>query len=907
MVPSFLRGLLALAVGTAMALPVAAAPLEATRITLENAARLLPKGPDAAAGIGDWFLGNGTICAAVSDPDHESFLSTGGGVLIDVTHCGKDDDEFTVLQPLLNFSREQIGAVRDIRAETDSSAARIVTAGQHNGVCFETAYRLDHDRPSELAITTTLERVEEGPRVFIFGDIALHASGQLAPFVLSTRNPEHSRGYEHPAFDVEKPFEMIGAIHPADVQVLVGADANRPGVSYGLRQQGATLEEADGVSVELPSIALNSGDFSLVGIFTRPFWIGDATAPGLLEMGQSLFMDLKPGDRLRYERRLILGDRADVASVTDHIWESEGIVMGRVDDPYARVSIEDAGGHPTTAILPEPNGSFELRLPAGSYRLWARTTDGRSQSVAFDHAGDRTEVAIPSLGPPARIALPRGSPMRLVFEGRDGTPNPEFGDDGRNFSVGGVRQRSSQRASWLSLAGIDSDPDAIAIPAGKYRAFATRGPEFGVTQIDFEAVAGELRPLDIHPPGRLFSLPGWISADLHVHTGFSDDSGLPVEDQLRAFRAQGAEVIVSTEHDRVVDYAPSLRSLGLASEIQSVIGVEMTTTAHGGATPHTAGHANAFPLPLRPLEYRGGAPSTEGQRLRQTLANQKASGFGTLVQLNHPRPFSGQDDELQDGSLFTHLSVSGESYDPTQPLDAERNRALSEPDPRSGLRDLDFDVMELLNSSSMPQYRATRADWFSFLLQGEYRPGTANSDSHVLGQIVGIPRNHVRLPSDVAFDEKKFIGAIRKGHLVGTTGPLLEATLGSSGPGDTFSGRTAVLEVSVQAAHWVPVGEVRVYVNAARVARLPVRAGQVLQVPLEFSKDSFVTVEVEGPAEGVYAKVLPGFTPFAFANPIFVDADGDGRWTAPGLPDSLPDTLSEPLAESAQFGTSGGS
>jgi len=26
---------------------------------------------------------------------------------------------------------------------------------------------------------------------------------------------------------------------------------------------------------------------------------------------------------------------------------------------------------------------------------------------------------------------------------------------------------------------------------------------------------------------------------------------------------------------------------------------------------------------------------------------------------------------------------------------------------------------------------------------------------------------------------------------------------------------------------------------------------------------------------------LTGFTPFAFTNPIFVDADGDGRWTAP--------------------------
>ena len=42
-------------------------------------------------------------------------------------------------------------------------------------------------------------------------------------------------------------------------------------------------------------------------------------------------------------------------------------------------------------------------------------------------------------------------------------------------------------------------------------------------------------------------------------------------------------------------------------------------------------------------------------------------------------------------------------------------------------------------------------------------------------------------------------------------------------------------------------------------------------------------LEVEGSAEGIYAELYPGFTPFAFTNPIFVDADGDGAWSAPGF------------------------
>ena len=60
-----------------------------------------------------------------------------------------------------------------------------------------------------------------------------------------------------------------------------------------------------------------------------------------------------------------------------------------------------------------------------------------------------------------------------------------------------------------------------------------------------------------------------------------------------------------------------------------------------------------------------------------------------------------------------------------------------------------------------------------------------------------------------------------------------------------------------------------------------------MTVPLEFASDSFVTVEVQGDPlgedAGRYRAVAPGFTPLAFSNPIFVDADGDGAWTAPGL------------------------
>jgi hypothetical protein len=69
-------------------------------------------------------------------------------------------------------------------------------------------------------------------------------------------------------------------------------------------------------------------------------------------------------------------------------------------------------------------------------------------------------------------------------------------------------------------------------------------------------------------------------------------------------------------------------------------------------------------------------------------------------------------------------------------------------------------------------------------------------------------------------------------------------------------------------------------------------------VALRFDRDAFVVVEVSGtPAPAsAYATLAPGFTSLAFANPVFVDADGDGAWTAPGLPSEPPPALADPLA-----------
>jgi hypothetical protein len=448
----------------------------------------------------------------------------------------------------------------------------------------------------------------------------------------------------------------------------------------------------------------------------------------------------------------------------------------------------------------------------------------------------------------------------------------------------------------VSLAGIPGDREEIALAAGDYQVYATRGPEYGIGRTSISLQPGEVVPLEIEMPKWVLATPGWVSADLHVHSVGSDDSSLPLRTRIDTVMGQGLDVVVSTDHDQLVDYAPLIHRLGLADRVASVVGAEITATAQEAPVPYTAGHLNAFPLQLRPEQYRDGAPRGEALRVREIVEQIHALGGARLVQMNHPRG-PGIDDKIE--NYFSHLGVEGESFDPTLALTASPNRVMVEPDPDSGLRDLDFDAIELMNGPSMIHYYRTRADWFSLLLQGEFRAATANSDSHRLEQLLAQPRNYVRLAGDTPgrFDEAGFVRAVREGRLYGTTGPILEVGLGEAGLGETFQGSSGTLRVGVEAADWVPVSTLRVYVNAALEEEMPIRAGEAREVGLEFAGDAFVTVEVKGEVDATFEALSPGFASFAFTNPIFVDADGDGKWTAPGLPASLPATIRDPLRE----------
>ena len=99
------------------------------------------------------------------------------------------------------------------------------------------------------------------------------------------------------------------------------------------------------------------------------------------------------------------------------------------------------------------------------------------------------------------------------------------------------------------------------------------------------------------------------------------------------------------------------------------------------------------------------------------------------------------------------------------------------------------------------------------------------------------------------------------------------------------------MDITVQAAPWIAVNRVVVYLNGAEAKRWIVPASEsVVRFHQSFEvttpRDGWVVVRVDGdkslaPVVGD-RKTFTAY-PFALTNPVFLDVDGDGKYRA-GLP-----------------------
>jgi len=489
-------------------------------------------------------------------------------------------------------------------------------------------------------------------------------------------------------------------------------------------------------------------------------------------------------------------------------------------------------------------------------------------------------------------------------------------------AVGFGTNDSGTLLSWFqNKAYLGSGTATLDVPSGVYDVWASRGPEWTAVHQTVDT-SQPVQPL-VFTLSRAVDTTGYLAADFHIHARPSFESALQspplpaLPDRVLHYMTEGIEIMGSSDHDCIVDYAHVIASLGLGGLVTSLVGVEATP----GTNAYPDGNGNcdqlgpdSSPANTEPGHWSGYPLSPSGTY--QTTADSgipaasiydMLRGFGdssTLVQLNHPYYATGY-------ANIGWLDKSG--FNPSVPIPATwpgnslpTNAFLRKPSQVTGstTQGIDFDAIELWAGGSTVQGRPARAAWFSLLNQGFLKVGVANGDSHNTARSAGYPRNLVYLgtsdPSQVT--PAQVAAAVRAGKVIGTTGPIPSITVDGAGMGQlvTDTSGTVNVAVKVQAAPWVPVDEIRIVVNGnvAQTIPLPaldpeptVRYDNTLPIPI--TKDSWIVVEAgatlpadptqEPPIPYAYTRVTTGFPPLSFTNPVFVDFDGNGKFDPPGL------------------------
>jgi hypothetical protein len=962
------------------------AQFAAEQVTAGNAATDLFGGTDADGGIGDWYLTNGVVEVIIDDvgpqadlvpllgantPPRASEAAFTGGSILDLGRAGGDNDQLGQMFTVGGLSTSNFVLYDTISATAGTSSATITASGTLLGfdsgatpvppgnLPVVTDYTLNGSDPYLTVTSTVTNTHPTNPAAGLGGfiDVFIWVTRGIVPF-----SPLLNRGFNHTeldlnniAFSVEFPAYSAGPgnVYPTDGMIDPNTGAVCGEVSYGLLGDELSIDP-DGPGGTPATISTVN---TLLGVSSNLI-----TAFGNFPSG-----NLDPGEVLTYTRRLYVGDRNDVASVANDIIPvlaarqgfSTGTVSGDIDatdtaNVTASVIVTRTGGAvvpgfaagaPVTHFRTDSSGSFSgVVLPVGTYDLEFQSVNRGTvtvSGVAVTAGGDTAVSPGPLLGLGTLnvTVLERRSPepdqtipAKLTFIGIDGTPNPNFRHDFDALSIPQVGSPQSIRPE--TFAGgpgqgnfyyLADGTGSIQIPPGKYEIFASRGLEYGVVRRKVRIKEGTTRKRKFKIR-RIVDTDDYLSADFHIHSARSFDTSSTLLDRVAAFGGEGVEVMISTEHDFHVDYGPVISALNLGDLMTSIVGNEVTTsTPNPPMFPDAIGHINAWPLTVQPDAPRDGAIEDEFVAPNVLFSRLRNQGV-EVIQYNHVRAgVSG----LTSIGFFNNFG-----YDPDLPITSPPNDLLldddllgpgisgvSNPD---GIRNIDFDVMEIGNGTGINGYLALRRDWFSLLNQMDlvtvpFIGGTGVSDSHrVTVESAGYFRTYVGRVGDVpsALNVTDFNNNIKAGNMMATTGPYIEFFVeelagGRAGLGQTLAPSTSdvTLSIRVLAANWIPVDEVRVYANGFLAASFDATTSPKVQpapnnprsqstqrtrrfeaeVPLSLSVDTWFVVEA-GPKltppptpPPFVDMIVPGNEPIGFTNPIFVDLAGDG-FDPPGLP-----------------------
>jgi hypothetical protein len=482
-----------------------------------------------------------------------------------------------------------------------------------------------------------------------------------------------------------------------------------------------------------------------------------------------------------------------------------------------------------------------------------------------------------------------------------------------DVSLMGINFRAGNESFGTGFPGSASDSSLAArfeLPLDRsFRAFALRGPLSPLNTKDFRTA----------PVGEPFSASflfenqkapaGWVSFDI-PGPSLATGGGMHPMEQMAGALAEDVQILGRTEIDRnisgpatyagfrseITDYSIPVSALAPIGDDPLIVGARTSPLSDGLVT------ALFCPDPAD-AGYSGLRPST-GWTLADFL--HQAEGKYNIIH----RP-------LGPDGLFT---LKGFSL--TDALGTGANAWWDDADGLSGGKRMgDFDALELLRGESLAsqtpaqwhqEYKQLRALWFKLI---EAQAPTSftkalglSSGKFTVDTPIGLARTYLNIPTTPSeSDLSGVLTALKSGAAVASTGPMLEVKLnGSAGPGQLLAGvnPTVSVDIALTAPSWVPVEQVRIYVNGALVQTLnpatftpdPTddRRRTFSVTGLALTKDSCIVVEAGTPDAGptvgsapwsalypVWFKLQRNIYPLAISNPVFVLRNG-GTYTPPG-------------------------
>ena len=405
----------------------------------------------------------------------------------------------------------------------------------------------------------------------------------------------------------------------------------------------------------------------------------------------------------------------------------------------------------------------------------------------------------------------------------------------------------------------------VTLPAGRYRVHANRGFEYSLAAERVSLSAGSVRKvsLKIH---REVPTANLAACDPHIHTlHFSGHGDATDDERALTLAGEGIELPIATEHNQVNGYAAAAERMGVRNRFTPVLGSEITTKV---------GHFNIFPV--EPGGKLADWNLTDWPKIMDDI---RATPGVKVAILNHPH--NNHSNFIPFHNDYFNL-VTGEN--------------------RRGFP-FTFDAMEILNSGALrsDDMEVVR-DWMALLNHGYRITGVGSSDCHEVNRfIVGQGRTYIVCkdadPSRI--DVAEACENLLKGRALISMGLLTQIKVnGRYGVGDLVPGSDLDVEVRVYGPSWTRVERVELFANGERIRdEWPSdggTGGEKVRLRWKIGRpknDVHLIAVASGP--GVrelywtlarpYQPSTPVWNPrvFGITNPVWVDADGDGAFTAP--------------------------